>query len=62
NTLRKNVIYAFTAASVFKSQCSGIECKGKVGVDLKPEINWDAKLEHSIWRCGRALFLPIKLN
>lgn len=62
NTLRKNVIYAFTAASVFKSQCSGIECKGKVSVDLKPEINWDAKLEHSIWRCGRALFLPIKLN
>ncbi len=62
NTLRKNVIYAFAAASVFKSQCSGVECKGKVGVDLKPEINWDAKLEHSIWRCGRALFLPIKLN
>ena len=62
NTLRKNVIYAFTAASVFKSQCSGVECKGKVGVDLKPEISWDDKLEHPIWRCGRALFLPIKLN
>lgn len=62
NTLRKNVIYAFTAASVFKSQCSGVVCKGEVGVDLKPEISWDDKLEHPIWRCGRALFLPIKLN
>lgn len=62
NTLRKNVIYAFTAASVFKSQCSGVKSMGKVGVDLKPEISWDDKLEHPIWRCGRALFLPIKLN
>jgi len=62
NTLRKNVIYAFTAASVFKSDDNGLAVKGKVGIDLKPEISWDDKLNHPIWRCGRALFLPIKLH
>lgn len=59
NTLRKNVIYAFTAASIFKSECDGVEIKGLVGVDLKPEVLKDG---HPIWRCGRAIFIPIKLN
>ncbi len=62
NTLRKNVIYAFTAASVFKSTCNGLDVKGKVDIDLKPEIDWAEKLDHSVWRCGRALFLPIILG
>ena len=61
NTLRKNVIYSFTASSVFKSKCMELETKGRVGIDLKPDIIPDNKLEH-IWRCGRALFLPIKIN
>ncbi len=61
NTLRKNVIYAFTAASVFKSECVGLEAKGRVGIDLKPDIISDDKLKH-VWRCGRALFLPFKVN
>lgn len=61
NTLRKNVIHAFTAASVFKMQCNGMVTTGKVGVDLKPEINWDDKLDHPVWRCGRALFVPINV-
>jgi len=59
NTLRKNVIYAFTAASVFKHQCDGVETLGQVGIDLKPDLQM---VEHPIWRCGRALFLPIKVN
>lgn len=59
NTLRKNVIHAFTAASVFKSSCKGVEAKGKVGIDLRPDVLQDG---HPIWRCGRALFIPIKLN
>lgn len=59
NTLRKNVIYAFTAASVFRSACNGVETKGRVGIDLNPDILKDG---HPIWRCGRALFLPIKLH
>ena len=62
NTLRKNVIHAFTASSVFKMQCKSIETKGKVGVDLKPEISWDEKLDHPVWRCGRALFIPIDVE
>ncbi len=62
NTLRKNVIYAFTAGSVFKIQSEGVQCRGKVDIDLKPEISWDNKLVHPIWRCGRSLFLPIKLG
>lgn len=59
NTLRKNVIHAFTAASVFKHQCDCIETLGRVGIDLKPDI---PVVTHPIWRCGRALFLPIKVN
>lgn len=62
NTLRKNVIYAFTAASVFKLHSNGLTILGKVDIDLKPEISWDDKLNHPVWRCGRALFLPIKVN
>lgn len=62
NTLRKNVIYSFTAASVFKSECAGLCTKGVVDVDLRPEIEWETQINHPIWRCGRALFLPIKLN
>ncbi|MCR5570284.1 MAG: type III-A CRISPR-associated RAMP protein Csm4 [Paludibacteraceae bacterium] len=59
NTLRKNVIHAFTAASVFKSSCKGLEIKGRVDINLRPDILSD---KHPIWRCGRALFIPIKLN
>ncbi len=62
NTLRKNVTHAFTVASVFKMHCVGIETKGRVGVDLKPDTNWDETLDHPVWRCGRALFIPIKID
>lgn len=62
NTLRKNVIYAFTAGSVFKVQSKGVQCRGRVDIDLKPEISWDNKLGHPIWRCGRSLFLPINVK
>lgn len=61
NTIRKNVVYVFTAGSVFRSSCNKLETMGKVGVDLKPVISWDEKLDHPVWRCGRALFLPINL-
>lgn len=59
NTLRKNVIYAFTAASVFKCQCDSIETLGRVGINLKPDL---PMVEHPVWRCGRALFLPINVK
>lgn len=60
NTLRKNVIHSFSAGSVFKSECKGINIHGRVGINLKPD--WDSSLNHPVWRCGRALFLPIKVD
>ncbi len=57
-SLRKNVIYGFSAGSVFKKETSGLETLGKI-VDLRPKWN-DEKL-HSIFRCGRSLILPINI-
>lgn len=61
NTIRKNVIYAFTSASVFSKQTSDVYTMGKIDVDLKPKIEFEPEVKHSIWRCGRALFIPIKI-
>lgn len=61
NTIRKNVIYAFTSASVFSKQSSGVYTMGKIDVNLKPQIGFEPKIEHDVWRCGRALFIPIKI-
>ena len=59
NTIRKNVIYAFTAGSVF-ANTKAISA-GKI-VDLKPiSLKDKPAVEHPVWRNGKALFLPIKL-
>lgn len=55
NTYRKNAIYAFLPGSVFNNRSS--ETHGKI-VDLKPEIE-HANFSHSIWRNGKAIFIPI---
>lgn len=52
-TMRKNAIYAFNPGSVFHRLSSG---KGRI-VDLAPK----GLVDHPIWRCGKALVLPIKL-
>lgn len=57
-SLRKNVIYGFSAGSVFRKETSGIETLGKI-VDLRPK--WNDTNMHHIFRCGRALILPIKM-
>lgn len=57
NSIRKNVIYAFTASSVFSYSISGVETLGNININLEPEY----KVGHPIWRCGRALFIPIKI-
>lgn len=57
NTLRKNAIYAFLPGSVF---CKTGDCAGKL-VSLTPAIG-ELTPQHTIWRCGRALMLPIKLK
>lgn len=57
-SLRKNVIYGFSVGSVFRKETSGLETLGKI-VDLRPK--WNDTDMHSVFRCGRALILPIKI-
>lgn len=60
NTIRKNAVYAFSASSVFKKKVSDVCMLGKI-VDLSPALDFEPKVNHPIWRCGKALFIPIKL-
>lgn len=57
NRIRKNAVYAFSASSVFKKEVSDVCMLGKI-VDLRPK---SVNGVHKIWRCGKALFIPIKL-
>lgn len=61
NTIRKNAIHGFTPGSVFAMQINGLTHKGRI-VDLKPELEFNAKINHPIWRCGKALFLPLNVE
>lgn len=56
-TYRKKSISMFTEGSVFKTDSS---VKGKT-VNLKPEKT-PKEVEHPIYRVGRSLFLPIKIQ
>lgn len=58
NTVRKNVVYAFAYGSVFRKPVRKIETLGRF-VNLKPR---SVNIDHPIWRCGRALFVPINLK
>lgn len=60
-TLRKNAIYSFLPGSVF-SLDNGQSCTtiGKI-INLKPEIGELTPL-HPIWRNGKSIMLPIKLQ
>lgn len=61
NTLRKNAVYGFTAGSVFKKTCDEeVTSIGKI-VDLTPAIG-EMTPSHRIWRNGKSIMLPIKLN
>ena len=60
NTIRKNAVYSFSASSVFKKEMSDVCELGKI-VDLSPTLDFEPKVNHPIWRCGKALFIPIKL-
>lgn len=64
---RKKSIYMFGEGGVFPKRAAfdhddaTLE-KGKI-CDLKPDVvAVDAKTAHPIWRDGRSIFLPIKLN
>jgi len=55
--IRKNVIYILEAGSVFSVRSERLTEKGKI-VDLRPKI---AEVNHPVWRCGKAIMLPIKI-
>ena len=62
NKYRKNVIYGFTPGSVLSKPAdfdNGII--GKIA-DLTPKIINDTTFDHHIWRCGKAITIPIKPN
>lgn len=60
-TLRKNAIYGFLPGSVFRKESDkAASVIGKIA-DLKPEKT-DVKIEHHIWRNGKAIMLPINLK
>lgn len=61
NTLRKNAVYGFSASSVFKRTCDEEVCSIGKMVDLTPEIG-DLTPSHIIWRNGKSIMLPIKIE
>lgn len=56
--LRKNVIYSFSAGSVFTNPKEKLSNIGKI-TDLKPSAITDENFH--VWRNGKSIFLPIKL-
>lgn len=61
NTLRKNAIYAFLPGSVFgRVGNDAYAIIGKI-VELTPNIG-DMTPSHHIWRNGKSIMLPMKLN
>ncbi len=58
-TFRKNSIYMFSEGSVFSSNSvENVVTMGRI-VNLKPD---SVNVDHGIFRNGKTLFLPIKLN
>lgn len=58
NSLRKNSIYAFVPGSIFSMKQSSVSICGSI-VNLKPEVL--PSNAHPMWRCGKSIFLPIKI-
>lgn len=60
NSLRKSAIHAFMHGSVFSfGTTDKIHVKGRI-VDLKPNLSdTEQKIDHPIWRNGKALFIPV---
>ena len=58
--LRKNTIYAFTAASVFYAKDTTKSFTSGEFKDLTPKA-LIGTIKHSIYRCGKSIFIPLKL-
>lgn len=54
--IRKKSVYMFREGSVFQTQNAIL---GKVNIDLTPKAE-GLVVDHTIWRCGRSIFIPIK--
>lgn len=60
--IRKKSVYMFSEGSIFSQPTKGLGRDGKVDIDLKPDkADGFVQPQHSVWRNGRALFLPIKI-
>lgn len=60
--IRKKSVYMFSEGSIFSQPTKGLARDGKVDIDLKPDkADGFVNPKHSVWRNGRALFLPIKI-
>lgn len=58
-SLRKNVIYGFTAGSVFhESSIAEPKIAGRI-VNLRPNVSFTEEKLHPIWRSGKSILLPI---
>jgi len=55
NTLRKKPVYMFREGGIF---CNKKHIFGKT-MNLKPD---NTSISHPVWRVGRSIFLPIKVN
>lgn len=60
NTFRKNSIYMFTEGSVFGKKIEQVTISGKIA-DLTPKIQ-QKKLDHKVFRNGKAIFIPVITN
>ncbi len=61
--IRKKSIYMMNEGSIFYSPDNKVNVLGKVDFDLKPDAaEGFIPPNHSIWRSGRSLFLPIKMK
>lgn len=62
NGVRKKSVYMFKEGSIFYTPELQSLTAGKVDLDLKPDNTEDfVPPGHPVWRCGRSIFLPIKI-
>src|SRR5690606_21537281 len=62
-TIRKRSVYMFSEGSVFKKPVDVCTQIGLPAINLQPqEEKGEYPVDHPIWRCGRSLVLPIKVN
>ncbi|MDW8288346.1 MAG: type III-A CRISPR-associated RAMP protein Csm4 [Flammeovirgaceae bacterium] len=64
-TLRKKHVYMLREGSVFANSSTSIQVEANLGIagkthNVRPE--WNDDRLHPVYRCGRAIFVPVKMN